>query len=75
MPQNRLSPHAPSARRHRMAHPWLTSEGCARLEAEAAKRGHHVDVFAALLLETIAAEDLFAAVIDADTIITATSEG
>lgn len=56
--------HAPSAQRHRMAHPWLSAAAFARIEAEAARRALHHDVLVALLLEVIAADDLFAAVID-----------
>lgn len=56
--------HAPSARRHRMMHPWLSAETFAKIEAEAARRKLHPDVLAALVLEIVAHDNLFMAVID-----------
>ncbi len=56
-------PRAPSAARHRMHHPWLTAEASVRLKAEAERRRLHPDVLAARLLELIAADDLYDAVL------------
>ena len=57
-------PLAPRAKRHRMIHPWLPAEAWRALELEAGRRSLHPDVFAALLLEIIARDNLFNAIID-----------
>jgi hypothetical protein len=51
--------------RHRMMHPWLPTEAHALLDKAARDRGLHPDVLGALVLEIVARENLFAAVIDA----------
>ena len=49
---------------HILVHPWLSVDGVAALEAEAARRGTHPDRLAAVLLELITRENLFAALLD-----------
>lgn len=51
--------------RHRMMYPWLPVEVHALLDKAARDRGLHPDVLGALLLEIVARENLFDAVIDA----------
>jgi len=48
-----------------MMHPWLPTEAHALLDKAARDRGLHPDVLGALVLEIVARENLFAAVIDA----------
>jgi hypothetical protein len=52
-------------RRQRMLHPWVNESAAAALEAEAVRRGMHSDALAGELIEHVARDDLFAAVIDA----------
>lgn len=64
MSNNNILPRAPSAQRHRMIHPWLTAPAFVALQVEARGRGLHPDVLAARVIDTIAADNLFAAVLD-----------
>lgn len=57
-------PRAPSADRHRMIHPWLPAASYAALESEAVRRKLHPDVFAALLIDIVATDKLFGAILD-----------
>lgn len=51
-------------KRHRMVPTWVTQDSFARLEAEAHSRDLPPEVLAAMVLETVAKDGLFLAVLD-----------
>lgn len=63
-PNDQTQPRAPDHRRFKMAHPWMTREAYARLLIEAERRNLHPDKLAAAVLDAVAGDDLWAAVLD-----------
>jgi hypothetical protein len=57
-------PRAPDRRRYKMAHPWLTRMAHGILTREAAARGVHPDKLAARVIEHVAGDNLWSAVLD-----------
>jgi hypothetical protein len=53
-------------RRHTALHPWVTNEAYDALAQQAAARGQQVDRFAAALLELIAIDNMFDAILDTE---------
>lgn len=61
---NHVLPRAPAPRGHRMMHPWIPLPACAAIEAEAVRRGVHPDALVARLVDAIATDRLFGALLD-----------
>ncbi len=59
-----MLPRQPSAARHYMIHPWLPTAAYEALTVQAARRNLHPEVLAALILDVIATDRLFDAVLD-----------
>ena len=64
MSSGEAGPRASTRPHHKMMHPFVPIATLTAFEAEAARRGIHPDVLAAILIEYIARDDLFGALLD-----------